>query len=231
MDLVFYERIGHEGRRPSPFSWRVRYALAHKGLCAEVIPVRFADVETVIALSGQKFVPIILHEGRVVADSWAIAEYLEDGFANRPSLFGGERGRACAHFVSRWTDEILHPLIRALLLPEFLDCLHEADRPYYRESREAMLKVPLDSFADNRLAHGQRLTEALAPLQKLLEQQPFMSGDTPAFADYVVFAAFQWARLGSPEDILSGCGAIRVWRGAMIDLYDNLADRFPAYPK
>jgi len=27
-----YERIGHEGRRPSPFSWRIRYALAHKGV-------------------------------------------------------------------------------------------------------------------------------------------------------------------------------------------------------
>ena len=27
MALIFFERVGHEGRRPSPFSWRIRYAL------------------------------------------------------------------------------------------------------------------------------------------------------------------------------------------------------------
>ena len=32
MALVFHERVGLDGRRISPFSWRIRYALAHKGL-------------------------------------------------------------------------------------------------------------------------------------------------------------------------------------------------------
>jgi hypothetical protein len=32
MSLVMYERLGHDDRRPSPFSWRIRYALAHKGV-------------------------------------------------------------------------------------------------------------------------------------------------------------------------------------------------------
>ena len=57
MALIFYERVGHEGRRPSPFSWRIRYALAHKGLDFEVRPVRFADVGTIRALSGQDLIP------------------------------------------------------------------------------------------------------------------------------------------------------------------------------
>jgi glutathione S-transferase len=38
MGLILYERIGHEGRRPSPFSWRIRYALTHKGVDVEYIP-------------------------------------------------------------------------------------------------------------------------------------------------------------------------------------------------
>ena len=50
MALIFYERVGHEGRRPSPFSWRIRYALAHKGLDFEVRPVRFAY--TLAAVAG-----------------------------------------------------------------------------------------------------------------------------------------------------------------------------------
>jgi hypothetical protein len=24
MALIFFERVGHEGRRPSPFSWRIK---------------------------------------------------------------------------------------------------------------------------------------------------------------------------------------------------------------
>ena len=50
MALVFYERVGHEGRRPSPYSWRIRYALSHKGLDFEVRPVRFADVNVIRGL-------------------------------------------------------------------------------------------------------------------------------------------------------------------------------------
>jgi glutathione S-transferase len=46
MTLIFFERIGHEGRRPSPFSWRIRNALEHKGVDFEARPVRFADAET-----------------------------------------------------------------------------------------------------------------------------------------------------------------------------------------
>jgi glutathione S-transferase len=59
VSLIMYERVGHEDRRPSPFSWRIRYALAHKGVPAEFHLVRFADVETIRALSGQHMVPIL----------------------------------------------------------------------------------------------------------------------------------------------------------------------------
>ena len=31
MALIFHERVGLEGRRISPFSWRIRYALRAQG--------------------------------------------------------------------------------------------------------------------------------------------------------------------------------------------------------
>jgi len=80
MSLVMYERVGHEDRRPSPFSWRIRYALAHKGVPVEFRHVRFADVETIRALSGQHFVPVVTDGDQVIHDSWNIACYLEDRF-------------------------------------------------------------------------------------------------------------------------------------------------------
>src|ERR1700722_4846312 len=89
MTLIMYERIGLQERRPSPFSWRVRYALAHKGVPVEYRPVRVADVETIRALSGQDKVPIVVATDRaggdqVIHDSWNIATYLETRFPEQP---------------------------------------------------------------------------------------------------------------------------------------------------
>jgi glutathione S-transferase len=86
MALIFHERVGLEGRRISPFSWRIRYAFAHKGLQPTVVPTRFADVERIRGLSGQHFTPIIEHDEKVVHDTWSIACYLEDRFPDLPSL-------------------------------------------------------------------------------------------------------------------------------------------------
>lgn len=103
MPLIFHERVGLEGRRISPFSWRIRYALAHKGIEPEVVLTRFADVARIRALSGQDLVPIIEHDGQVVHDSWSIACHLEDRFPDRPSLFGGAVGRGAARLVNFWS--------------------------------------------------------------------------------------------------------------------------------
>src|SRR5690242_9125168 len=78
MTLVFYERVGHEGRRPSPYSWRIRYALAHKGVSFEVRPVRFADVDVIRGITGQHLTPVLSDGRRAVHETWDIACYLED---------------------------------------------------------------------------------------------------------------------------------------------------------
>jgi glutathione S-transferase len=77
MAIVMYDLAGADpALRFSPYCWRTRMALAHKGLAFETIPWRFTDKE-VIAFSGQGRVPVIRDGDRTVSDSWAIAEYLE----------------------------------------------------------------------------------------------------------------------------------------------------------
>ena len=78
MSIVLYDLAGEDPDvRFSPYCWRTRFALAHKGLPVETVPWRFTDREA-IAFSGQGKVPVIQDDGTVVSDSWAIAEYLED---------------------------------------------------------------------------------------------------------------------------------------------------------
>ena len=70
-----------------PFSTnveRVALALAHKGLQIESVWVDPADRDEVVRISGQGLVPVLVDGDRVVADSTAILQHLEDRFPERP---------------------------------------------------------------------------------------------------------------------------------------------------
>ncbi len=51
--------------------------------------------------------PVIEDGGRFVADSWAIAEYLDESYPDRPSLFGGANGHGLARFIDNWTTALM----------------------------------------------------------------------------------------------------------------------------
>lgn len=228
-DLVFHERVGFEGLRISPFSWRIRYALAHKGLSARVSATRFADVDRIAALSGQTLVPILENGPRVIADSWAIACHLEDEFPDRPSLFGNEGGRGVVRFLNNWCDSTLHPPLRRVISADFLRCLDPGDRAYFRISREKTFGQTLEEACSEPEKWLSVFWERCRPLEQTLGEQPFLSGSSVGYADYVVFSVFQWARFGSPRDILEGGAshtALQAWRRRMIEGHGNEADRF-----
>ena len=231
-ELIFHERVGLDGRRISPFSWRIRYALAHKGLEAVVTPTRFADVDRIESLSGQRLVPILEHDGQVIADSWDIALHLQVRFQDRPNLFGPPEGRGLARLYYVWCEMVLHPAIRRLISADFIWCLDPGDRAYFRRSREEQFRAPLElACADRERGMAEVLPHARV-LERAFRHDAFLCGEAPALADYIVFSAFQWARIGSPHDILppDDLPETHRWRTHMIGLFDNMADRFGGYP-
>jgi len=69
MGLQLYDLAGAEPeRRFSPYCWRVKMALAHKGLPFDTIPWRFTDKDA-IAFSGQGRVPVLIDGDQIVFDS------------------------------------------------------------------------------------------------------------------------------------------------------------------
>jgi len=233
MSLIFHERVGLDGRRISPFSWRIRYALAHKGLEPEVVPTRFADVDRIRALSGQHFVPIIEDDGRVLHDSWAIACHLEERYPDRPPLFGGAASRGATRLLNIWSDSVLGPALRPQIYGDFIWCIDPDDRAYFRRSREATLGMTLEDYSAGREEALPAFIETCIPLERTLSEQPFLAGSVPAYVDYVVFSLFQWARIGSPRDVLANATktqTLRAWRTRMVALYGGLGDRFAGYP-
>jgi glutathione S-transferase len=63
---------------------RVLLALAWKGLTAEDVWIDYADRSPVERVSGQPLVPVLEHDGVVIADSQRIIRYLDAAFPAAP---------------------------------------------------------------------------------------------------------------------------------------------------
>ena len=94
-----------------------------------------------------------------------------------------------------------------------------------------MLGRTLEECSSDYTRLASDLDRALLPLRKTLQTQAYLAGDSPAYADYIVFGAFQWARLGCPRSIVRrGDEILHTWLNSMRSLHDNLADHFAGYP-
>jgi glutathione S-transferase len=164
-----------------------------------------------------------------VHDSTAIADYLEEHYPDRPSLFGGEVGRGLASFVQNWTETVLQPGLIRLVLLDIYRHIGPADQAYFREDREKRFGMTLEDFVGDRAARLPQFRASLDPLRRTVERQNFVSGKAPSYADYIVFGAFQWARAISDFELVAADDPVRAWRGRMLDLHDGLARRTPAY--
>ena len=177
MAVILYDLAGaEEDRRFSPFCWRVKMALAHKGLEAETKPWRFTEKDELPQPNAGR-VPVIVDDGRVVHDSSVIADYLEPHYADRPSLFGGETGRALTTFVQNGTA--VQPAPVGFVVLDI--CRHVAgpDRDYSGQSREERFGRALEEVVKDREARLPAFRESLAPLRRTVERQQFLGRSCP----------------------------------------------------
>ena len=230
MGLQLYDLAGAESeRRFSPYCWRTKLALMHKGLPFDTLPWRFSE-KNVIAFSGQGRVPVLVDGDRVVSDSWTIATYLEDAYADRPSLFGGDGGRAVTRFVNSWADGVLVGGILRLVVTDIFAHLDERDRAYFRQTREQRLGAALETISADRETNVLAFRKTLEPIRAVLAAQPYLGGEMPAYADYAVFGCFQWARCISPFPLLLKDDAMWAWRHRLLSAFDGFAGKALGYP-
>ena len=228
MVLKLYDLAGAQSdRRFSPYCWRIRMALAHKGLDTEVIAWRFTEKE-VLSPSGQGRVPVLVHNDKWLCESWDIANYLEEQFPDRPSLFGGAQGRALSYLYSTLGDYHASQIVRMVLL-DIYQHLDEENKVYFRQSREPRFGMTLEQVVQNREAQLPVFRESLFPLRAVLKSQPFFGGEAPLYADYALFGQFQWARCISDFELLAADDPVAHWRTRMLNAFEGLALSAPAY--
>lgn len=221
MTIILHDLAGADPDiRFSPYCWRTRFALAHKGLPVETVPWRFTDREA-IAFSGQGKVPVIQDDGKVVSDSWAIAEYLEDQVPT-PTLFGGPTGRAHALFVNAWADAVLVGGIARFILRDLFDVIDPKDRDYFRSSREARFGRSLEAVQHGREDRLPAFRESLLPVRMVLRRQPWLGGAAPSYADHIVAGTLMWPRCASRFELLEDNDPVAQWQQRILDLYGGL---------
>ncbi len=229
MAMKLFELVGTDEARPfSPYCWRTRMALAHKGLAAQSIAWRFTEKAAIAPHNSEK-VPVLLDGERSVANSWAIANYLEDTYPDRPSLFGGEGGRAMGRMMNWWGDVTVIGAMFPLIVADIPAHLQPVDAAYFRKTREARFGKPLEEVAAGRDNSVEGFRRALEPMRLTLRTQAYLGGDKPNYADYIVFGPFQWARVVSPFKLLAEDDPVHGWREKLLDAFDGLARKSPGY--
>ena len=212
--------------RFSPYCWRTKMALAHKGLAVETVPWRFTDKDA-IAFSGQGRVPVLVDGEKAVYDSWDIACYLDEAYPDRPALFGSEDARGAALFVKRWCEGQVHPALVRLIIADIVKIIHPKDVGYFRESREKALGATLEDYVAAKEENLKHLHAVLTPLRLTVKDTAFLGGERPAYVDYIVFGALQWARCSSPQDLLPDDDPVAAWFVRLLDLYGGLGAKAP----
>lgn len=85
---------------------RVALALAHKGLEVESVWVDPGDRSEVVRVSGQGLVPVLVNGDRVIADSTAILEHLEERFPERPLYPSDPARRTELRLFVDWFNQV-----------------------------------------------------------------------------------------------------------------------------
>jgi glutathione S-transferase len=221
--IRLYELVLGNGRSSSPYVWRIRYALAHKGLPFESVPLGFTEIPARFA-GRFKTVPVLEHGEVMLAESWDIAAYLEREFSDRPPLFSSAAEIAMLRLVDAWFFAEVQRRFFSLYVLDIHDAARPEDRAYFRQSREARIKgQTLEAFVAGRESRLPALREALAPLRTQLARGPYLGGSTPNYADYIVLGSFQWvASVSTLPPLAADDAVLRDWLERGFDLYGGV---------
>jgi len=228
--------------RHSAFCAKVRLILAFKGLQASLRDVTpgLGQLE-LFRLSGQRQVPVLVHGDRVIADSTAIALYLEETWPEPALLPADPSARARVLLLEDWADTALagggrlallqaaaaDPLLRTALLPE------ATPDPLRRlvSALPGSLAIPLGDAVSATFSSGDahQFLRTLEQLALLVTDRPFLEGSMLTLADLAVAAQLSLlsfpAEAGAP---LAGRGVPGIADNPLLEPLFNWRDQIQA---
>lgn len=144
-------------------------------------------------------VPIIRdpNTGKVVSDSFIIAEYLDATYPGEPALFPRDTKPLMAAFESGILNALKPLFLLQVSLSNFI--LNPASEKFFRTTREARFGKPIEEFSPvgpQRNADLANTKEAFASVVEWLKKSEgkFVLGDTVSYADAILAGWLVWIR-------------------------------------
>jgi len=222
MTITLYELSGADRNlRFAPHCWKSKLALVHKQLSHKTEPVWFTEKDK-FAFSEQPLLPVITDGDKTVSDSWAIAEYLEANYADKPSLFANDEAKEKAESFHQWVSTVLSKHIPGILILDLYNVIAEQDKEYFRSSREARIGKTLEEFAATPEKHIQGLQAELDYVRELLATQNYLGGEQPDYRDICLLGTFLWIATSGTTEFLAKDDLVYAWYQRVLNDYSEV---------
>ncbi|XP_057502106.1 probable glutathione S-transferase [Actinidia eriantha] len=152
------------GAKHSPYVQRAKWALKLKGVEYEYLEQDLLKKGPVLVKCNpvHKKVPVLIHDGKSIAESFIIVEYLDETWKNHPLLPRDPYKRAMARFWAKFIEE------------KFAD---------------VMMQVAVVA-GENQEKEVKNAKEALEILEGELKDKKFFGGENVGFVDIVLGSFF-----------------------------------------
>ncbi|KAG6826210.1 hypothetical protein H0H92_000705 [Tricholoma furcatifolium] len=183
-----------------------RYALDYKGLTYETVWIEYPDIAplckekgispTVITPNGPHYTLPAIYDPNTstsLAESAAIAEYLDKAYPNTPKLFPSGSHALQYAFIEALSDKLKS--LWAFSLPASHAILNPISQEYFRTTREKSFGKTLEDVipkGDEAKVEWAKVKAAFDAVNDWLEKGksngPYFLGKEPAFVDFVLAA-------------------------------------------
>ncbi|HTL89968.1 MAG TPA: glutathione S-transferase family protein [Leptolyngbya sp.] len=232
----------------SHFAEKVRLILDYKGLPYRKIEVTpgIGQIE-LFQMSGQRQVPVIKDGSEIIADSTAIAEYLDRTYPEKPIIPTDPTQKGQTLLLEQWADESLGINARKGLIgsisqnQSFRTAVLPSSTPDILKNLVGaipgdflgVLGLGVGMGPDSVKQATDALKRSLTALSFLLMEQPYLVGDTPTLADFAVAGLSMYIKfptgnyLNIPES-LKGKGVAGIADVSIFDPFFNWRDKLYA---
>lgn len=195
MSLVIY------GSPFSTFTWSARLALAEKGVAYELRPAALGT-DAYAALHPWQKMPVLEHDGWRVYEAAAVMRYVDEAFAGPALQPADVRARArMMQWLSAYNDYVAPPAIRGVLIPRFV---------------LAPRGIPVDDA--KVAASAAKAAAALRPFEAALADTPYLAGDAPSLADWLLLPCFaSGGGLSGADRYTDGFPNLSAWMGRLAE--------------
>lgn len=198
----------------SHYSEKVRLILDYKALPYKTVEVTPGVGQfELYQMSGQRQVPVIKDGTEVIADSTAIALYLDRKYPERPIIPVVPKLRGLALMMEAWADESIGLNARKVMIgafnqhPNFRTALLPAATPDLVKNLVGSIPGDVLNLLGTGVGFGPDavksataiLRQDLEALCLLLQEGPYLLGDQPTLADFAVAGVSMYIKFPSAQ--------------------------------